>query len=55
MEAKQQGSPDLSAFEGVDFSQAERQQIVIIGSGPAGEKSADVGPDVCFWHLADFP
>ena len=40
MEAKQHGSPDLSAFEGIDFSQAERHQLVIIGSGPAGYTAA---------------
>ena len=40
MEAKQHGSPDLSAFEGIDFSQAEQHQLVIIGSGPAGYTAA---------------
>jgi len=33
-------SPDLSAFEGKDFSQAERRSLVIIGSGPAGYTAA---------------
>lgn len=32
--------PDLSAFEGRDFSGAERRQIVIIGTGPAGLTAA---------------
>ncbi len=40
MEATQHSSPDLSAFEGIDFSQAERHQLVIIGSGPAGYTAA---------------
>jgi len=32
--------PDLSAFEGVDFSGAERRNVLIIGSGPAGFTAA---------------
>lgn len=33
-------TPDLSAFEGIDFSQAEHRSIVIIGTGPAGLTAA---------------
>ncbi len=40
MEATHNTTPDLSAFEGIDFSDAERQQVVIIGSGPAGYTAA---------------
>ena len=40
MEAKQHDRPDLSAFDGIDFTEAERQQVVIIGSGPAGYTAA---------------
>lgn len=36
----QNETPDLSAFEHVDFSKAERRQVVIIGSGPAGYTAA---------------
>ncbi len=32
--------PDLSAFAGVDFSNAEHRSLVIIGSGPAGLTAA---------------
>lgn len=32
--------PDLSAFAGIDFSQAERRSVVIIGTGPAGLTAA---------------
>lgn len=32
--------PDLSAFDGIDFSGAERRQVVIIGTGPAGLTAA---------------
>lgn len=34
------GIPDLSAFEGVDFSDAEHRSVVIIGTGPAGLTAA---------------
>jgi len=34
------GYPDLSAFEGKDFSAAEHRQVVIIGTGPAGLTAA---------------
>ena len=34
------GKPDLSAFEGVDFSEAEHRNLIIIGSGPAGFTAA---------------
>ncbi len=40
MEATQHHTPDLSAFEGIDFAEAERHQLVIIGSGPAGYTAA---------------
>ena len=40
MEATPNTTPDLSAFEGIDFSNAEHQQVVIIGSGPAGYTAA---------------
>ena len=33
-------TPDLSAFEGVDFSEAEHRNVIIIGSGPAGFTAA---------------
>jgi thioredoxin reductase (NADPH) len=32
--------PDLSAFEGVDFSSAETRDVVVIGTGPAGWTAA---------------
>ena len=38
MQANQ--TPDLSAFEGIDFTGAETQQVVIIGTGPAGYTAA---------------
>jgi len=34
------GTPDLSAFEGVDFGAAEQRNLIIIGSGPAGFTAA---------------
>src|SRR5690606_33660213 len=34
------GTPDLSRFEGVDFSGAENRQVAIIGTGPAGLTAA---------------
>ena len=34
------GTPDLSAFEKFDFTSAERRQVVIIGTGPAGWTAA---------------
>ena len=34
------GKPDLSAFETIDFTSAERHQVVIIGTGPAGLTAA---------------
>lgn len=36
----QNGTPDLTAFEGVDFSKAENHALVIIGTGPAGLTAA---------------
>lgn len=33
-------TPDLSAFEGIDFLEAETRQVVIIGTGPAGYTAA---------------
>jgi thioredoxin reductase (NADPH) len=35
-----QQHPDLSAFEDVDFSEAENREVVIIGTGPAGWTAA---------------
>ena len=32
--------PDLSAFEGVDFSDAEMRDVVVVGTGPAGWTAA---------------
>ena len=32
--------PDLSAFEGIDFSDAENRNVVIVGTGPAGLTAA---------------
>ena len=37
---EQHPSPDLSAFDALDFSQAEHRQVVIIGTGPAGLTAA---------------
>jgi thioredoxin reductase (NADPH) len=34
------GTPDISAFEGIDFSDAEHHAVVIIGTGPAGFTAA---------------
>lgn len=36
----QHGKPDLSAFDGVDFSEAENRNVVIVGTGPAGLTAA---------------
>ncbi len=36
----QKETPDLSAFENVDFSEAEHRSVVIIGTGPAGLTAA---------------
>lgn len=33
-------APDLSAFDGIDFSDAEERQMVIVGTGPAGLTAA---------------
>jgi len=33
-------TPDLSAFDGIDLSEAETRQVVIIGTGPAGYTAA---------------
>ena len=32
--------PDLSAFEGIDFSTAETRDVVVVGTGPAGWTAA---------------
>jgi len=32
--------PDLSAFDGIDFSDAEMRKVVVIGTGPAGWTAA---------------
>lgn len=37
---RQSREPDLSIFEGKDFSEIERRQVVIIGTGPAGLTAA---------------
>lgn len=37
---RQPSVPDLSAFEGKDFSSAEHRSLVIIGTGPAGLTAA---------------
>ncbi|MBI3949190.1 MAG: thioredoxin-disulfide reductase [Acidobacteria bacterium] len=34
------GVPDLTAFEGIDFSEAEHRSVIIIGTGPAGLTAA---------------
>src|SRR6056297_2006564 len=34
------GTPDTSALNGADFSDAERRNVVIVGSGPAGLTAA---------------
>jgi len=34
------GTHDLSAFDGIDFSEAEHRNLIIIGSGPAGFTAA---------------
>ena len=39
-EGKIYGKPDLSAFEGLDFSEAEHRTVIIIGTGPAGLTAA---------------
>ncbi|MEM1043006.1 MAG: thioredoxin-disulfide reductase [Bacteroidota bacterium] len=33
-------TPDLSAFDGIDFDGAERRNVVIVGTGPAGLTAA---------------
>jgi thioredoxin reductase (NADPH) len=33
-------APDLSAFDGIDFSDAESREVVIVGTGPAGWTAA---------------
>ena len=35
-----QSHPDLAAFEGVDFSEAEARDVVVVGTGPAGWTAA---------------
>ncbi len=40
MGQEQQGTPDLSAFENMDFSEAEHRSVVVIGTGPAGLTAA---------------
>ncbi|MDX1420398.1 MAG: thioredoxin-disulfide reductase [Rubricoccaceae bacterium] len=39
-DATTNGTPDLSAFDGVDFTDAERRTVVVIGTGPAGLTAA---------------
>ncbi len=34
------GTPDLSAFDGLDFTEAEHRSVVIVGTGPAGLTAA---------------
>ena len=34
------GHPDLTAFDGVDFSEAEMRDVVVVGTGPAGWTAA---------------
>ncbi|MEL7169049.1 MAG: FAD-dependent oxidoreductase, partial [Bacteroidota bacterium] len=34
------GTPDLSAFDGIDFTDAEHRTVVIVGTGPAGLTAA---------------
>ena len=34
------GTPDRSAFDGIDFGRAEHHQVVIVGTGPAGLTAA---------------
>ena len=34
------GHPDLAAFEGIDFSEAEMRDVVVVGTGPAGWTAA---------------
>lgn len=34
------GHPDLAAFDGIDFSDAESRDVVIVGTGPAGWTAA---------------
>jgi len=38
--ARSNGHPDLSAFEDVDFSEAEVRDVVVVGTGPAGWTAA---------------
>ncbi|PSQ93831.1 MAG: thioredoxin-disulfide reductase, partial [Bacteroidetes bacterium QH_2_63_10] len=35
-----QSHPDLAAFEGIDFSEAEARDVVVVGTGPAGWTAA---------------
>lgn len=37
---QQNGTPDLSTLDAIDFSDAEHRQVVIIGTGPAGYTAA---------------
>ena len=36
----ERAAPDMSAFDGIDFSGAERRSVVIVGTGPAGLTAA---------------
>lgn len=36
----ERATPDMSAFDGIDFSGAERRNVVIVGTGPAGLTAA---------------